>query len=105
MVIVAGRSTESLAIIYMSVSELFREIWGWAGDNASAIIAVCALVLTIYQARLARRHNRLSVRPLLSSFVEQVSGPDARITFSLVNNGLGPALVDSFEVTEIPFAL
>jgi hypothetical protein len=28
-----------------------------------------------------------------------MSAPDARITFSLANSGLGPALIDSFEVT------
>ena len=30
---------------------------------ASACVAVCALFMTLWQAKIARRHNRLSVRP------------------------------------------
>jgi hypothetical protein len=82
----------------MTAPAMIREAWAFAGDNASTIIAFCALGLTIYQACVVRRHNRLSVRPLLTTFTEQVSGADARITYSLMNNGLGPALIDSFEV-------
>ncbi len=75
------------------------DIWDWVEDHAAAIIALCALFLTIYQARLTRRHNRLSVRPLLTSYTGEVSSSNAQITFSLTNSGLGPALIDAFEVT------
>jgi hypothetical protein len=57
----------------------------------SMIVALCALVLAIYQGWLARRHNELSVKPDLNAFRSCCNG-----YFSLVlhNGGLGPGLVD-----------
>src|SRR5712672_755633 len=71
----------------------------FVGQNVAAIIALCALGLTVYQAGIARRHNRLSVRPSLTSFTHRAVGHDARFAVTLENNGLGPAVIDSFEVT------
>lgn len=61
---------------------------------AAAAVAVCALFATIWQAILARRHNRLSVRPLLVSVVDRkIDDAGAEITLLVRNCGVGPAIV------------
>lgn len=65
-------------------------------------VSVCAIALTIYQAYLSRQHNRLSVRPSLSTFVDTDPAPDnpriTLISMKLMNSGLGPAYIKSFEI-------
>ena len=58
------------------------------------IVAVLALALTIYQAYLTRRHNRLTVRPLLDRAMNKARTPDG-LTFSFMvrNSGIGPAVI------------
>jgi len=71
--------------------------WGWLGDNAALVVAICALFLTVYQAHLSRRHNRISVSPSLTSFASRKSDEGhGELRLELRNNGLGPALIDSF---------
>ncbi|KJZ03300.1 hypothetical protein [Pseudoalteromonas piscicida] len=60
----------------------------------SACIAVCALILTIYQAKMSRKHNYMSVRPALCDWTH-VS--DHTLSFHLLNKGLGTAQVKTFE--------
>jgi len=66
--------------------------------DANTIIAVCAtviavasLVVSIAEARAMRRHNRQSVRPLLSFECTRREGHKAGIR--LRNAGLGPAII------------
>ena len=72
--------------------------------NANTVIAVCAvvvavasLVVSVYEARAVRAHNRHSVRPLLvltgSFHTGDVSG------LRLMNSGLGPAVITATTVT------
>lgn len=61
---------------------------------SSVVIAVCALFATIYQAHLSRRHNRLSVKPVLivcDRREDQDIG--CEFHFSIDNCGIGPAMV------------
>lgn len=71
-------------------------------EIAAFVVSVCAIALTIYQAYISRKHNRLSVRPSLSTFIDSDPAPDnARITLvsvKLMNSGLGPAYIKSFEI-------
>lgn len=61
---------------------------------ASATIAMLAFGATIWQGWIARRHNHLSVRPLLVWHVARNNSPEfAEITFSLKNKGIGPAII------------
>jgi hypothetical protein len=57
----------------------------------ATIIAVASLVVTVHQARATRRHNRLTLRPLLHLGIALVPGRVAG--FVLSNVGLGPAIV------------
>lgn len=71
--------------------------WEAIAGFSSAVIALCALGLTIWQAEIARRHNRLSVTPHLTTWAhsEQATG---RHSIEILNNGIGPALIKSFSV-------
>jgi hypothetical protein len=66
--------------------------------NASIVVAICATVIavlslavSIYEARAARRHNRISVRPFLALGVSLPVGGTAGLRLS--NSGLGPAAI------------
>ena len=61
------------------------------------VVSVLALTLTLFQAWATRRHNYLSVRPLLRA------GWKASNEFhgvSLKNLGLGPAIVKKYEILQ-----
>jgi hypothetical protein len=73
--------------------------WDWVVRNAQAIIALLALFLTVFQARAAWRHNRVSVKPRLVLYADR-HYPDkhkSAITVTMQNYGLGPAFIDSIE--------
>lgn len=59
----------------------------------SLATAVCALVATIWQAAIARKHNRLSVRPVLTLYRHEDDG-----IIVIRNNGSGPAIIRSYEL-------
>ncbi len=63
---------------------------------SAASIALLAMGATFWQAWLARRHNRLSVRPHLDYVLDQY--PDKPVTLIVVNNGLGPAIVRQMSI-------
>jgi hypothetical protein len=67
-------------------------------DNAALLVAICALAYTAYEVRVQRAHNRLTVRPHLSTFTH-TSRTDTAVLFhaQVVNNGLGPAFIKDFE--------
>ncbi len=56
---------------------------------ASVVIALVALITTIFQLRAAKIHNILSVRPLLHMHIEN----DDALKYSFENKGLGPAVI------------
>lgn len=68
-------------------------------DAATVIISLCALGLTVWQgieirknSRETQRYNRLSVKPYLTSWA---SMQDGHYKYELINNGLGPALIEN----------
>ena len=60
---------------------------------AALVVAVCALVVTVWQGAVTRKHNRLSVTPVLTLFRREIDG-----IITVKNNGIGPALIISQEV-------
>jgi hypothetical protein len=74
--------------------------FSWSADRwialSAIIIAICSLILSIWQGVVIRQHNRVSVRPILT-----ISGThnDKGSGWLLGNAGLGPALVKWIEVT------
>lgn len=74
-------------------------IWSMAADVASTLIALCALGFTAWQVQVSRRHNKLSMKPHLTTWYHSDSGVGTvRFQYDLLNNGTGPALVRSFLV-------
>lgn len=57
------------------------------------VISLCAISLTIFQAYSTRRHTRLSVQPRLGWSIDVT--PGGGVTYSLVNDGFGPAILQS----------
>jgi hypothetical protein len=60
-----------------------------------AVIALCALGISIWQSINIHKHNKLSVRPALCSWT---SNQTNHYNFKLVNNGIGPAIIKGFHV-------
>ena len=69
---------------------------------SSVAIALLAMFATFWQAHIARRHNRLSVRPFMEHRQERI--PGQHVTVSIVNHGLGPATLTTvfFTVLSCP---
>jgi hypothetical protein len=73
------------------------DYWQTITGIASAFIALCALGLSVWQGLVARKHARLSVRPHLSHF-SHGDGGSGVYTIEIVNNGIGPALIQKCTV-------
>ena len=71
--------------------------WEIITGISSSVIALCALVFSIWQSSLVRKHNRISFRPHLTTWAhsEHTQGIYA---VDLLNNGLGPALIKNFKI-------
>src|ERR1700693_3282662 len=88
-------------------------IWSWLGANASSVIALAALIVAILtvlhvtrQAAIERAHARLSAAPMLDipfGYTVEATHPErpqlhCHVVLSLVNNGLGTAIIKKYEV-------
>lgn len=71
--------------------------WEAIAGIASAVIALCALALTLWQAAVTRSHNKLSVKPHLATW-SHTDEANNRYQIDLMNNGIGPALIKSFAI-------
>lgn len=65
-------------------------------EICSLIVAACALILTVHQARTTSYHNKLSLMPMLQFAINHVNGKHIEIV--LENVGTGPAIIDTFEL-------
>lgn len=64
---------------------------------ASAVVALCALGVTIWQGHQNYRHNKMSVRPKLTASEDYQDDDKGRtISFELINAGFGPAIIKDF---------
>lgn len=71
--------------------------WEALAGLSSAVIALCALGLTIWQARITRKHNMLSVTPHLTTW-SHTDKANHVYEIELLNNGIGPAFIENFEI-------
>ncbi|MFM9890727.1 MAG: hypothetical protein ACKVOE_08850 [Rickettsiales bacterium] len=63
----------------------------------SVFIAGCALFVTIWQGRQNHKHNMLSARPFLGALEHyEHDGKVGKLTFELINGGVGPAIIKNF---------
>jgi hypothetical protein len=85
----------------------------WLGSNAAGIAALSAIIVALLaiwyalrQESVARRHDRLSVMPLLDipfNYAVEAIHPDrpqlhCHVVLSLGNHGLGTAIIKKYEV-------
>ena len=63
---------------------------------SAAVIALASLFVSIWSAAVTRKHNRLSVTPHLK--VDCFHSPNEPIKITLINNGLGTAIIKRFTV-------
>ena len=70
----------------------------WIIDIATVLIATCALVATFWQILTTRRHNKLSVKPLLAFDRHYSHSRDANLGLHVLNCGVGPAVIESTSV-------
>jgi hypothetical protein len=79
-------------------------VWFGGLVDATTVIAICGVIIAVaslgvsaYVAWATRKHNRLSVRPLLGLTVTFPVGATAGLC--LTNSGLGPARIVSSQLT------
>ncbi|MEV5896361.1 hypothetical protein [Nonomuraea fuscirosea] len=63
---------------------------------SAIVIAIASLVVSVYQVRATRLHNRHTLRPLLQLRLKTSAGQRAGIW--MVNTGLGPAIITGTRV-------
>ena len=68
---------------------------------ASVFIATCALLFTAWQGWETRKHNKISVRPILTGETfdaerYSVEKDIRRVSLEIINSGIGPAIIKSF---------
>lgn len=72
--------------------------WQIITGVATSVIALCALIYSIYQGKQSREHHRLSVRPKLTTWAHSQEHAKGMYAIDLINNGLGPALIKKFSI-------
>lgn len=71
--------------------------WETSISLASAVVALCALGVTVWQGRQNDRHNKMSVRPKLTASEDYQDDDKGRtVSFELINAGFGPAIIKDF---------
>lgn len=67
---------------------------------ATVVMAICALVTSLWQGYTMQQHNKLSLRPYLEFELntDQVDAEHTGVSLFLNNNGLGPAEVTSLQI-------
>lgn len=65
--------------------------------SIAILISLISLIFAILEGRKSRKHNRLSVKPILT-FSLFVSKAYDRYSLIIKNNGIGPAQIKTFEM-------
>jgi uncharacterized membrane protein len=67
---------------------------------AAVIIAMCALITTIWQGKITKQHNILSVKPILS-IVREFDTNNEKVGVYIINNGIGPAILTESTISNL----
>jgi hypothetical protein len=78
--------------VLLPVWEWFNAVWEWLSKSPPATVAVLAFLLALLTAWTQRKHNQLSVTPLLNI---AFGNYETNLFVSLVNNGTGPLVLRS----------
>lgn len=78
----------------------FKSAFGLSSADIIAlgalITAFFSFVITVIQAQITRRHNKLSVRPHIG--IRTTTSIESPINIKIKNNGVGPAFINSVEL-------
>ncbi len=55
------------------------------------VIAVAAVVVSVWQVKILQDHNKLSVKPLMDFLI--ITSEDSILSVSISNRGIGPAII------------
>ncbi len=67
---------------------------------AVVFIAICAVVVSVWQVQLSQRHNRLTVRPYFNFSTGTVTtATKHEFQLSVTNGGYGPAIIKDFQIS------
>lgn len=81
------------------MEQIIASVWEFLGDNTAEVVALCALFFTAFQLHATRKHNKLSVKPHLVTFVNRNREPGkGSLSAKLMNNGLGPAIIKNYQI-------
>ncbi len=61
------------------------------------IAAITAVAIAVYEARITREYQKISVWPYVMQYNEHIPG-QTDYTRNIANNGIGPAVIRSFRV-------
>lgn len=64
-------------------------------SGSAMFVALSSLAIALYEVRMMREHDRISVWPYVTMFNSDSGGI---YTFNVRNSGIGPALVRTFEI-------
>lgn len=81
------------------MSESTSALWSAVAAGLSAVAALVSICIAVWQTRVARQHNKNSVRPILCFHTKRhAHSVGVTVTFSMTNKGVGPALIADAEV-------
>ncbi len=63
---------------------------------SAILISISTLIVLIFQTRIMREQQRLSVLPHISIYNERTGTPEFQIV--MVNNGIGPAFIEAVNI-------
>lgn len=85
--------------------QIIQLSWANIGAIVGAIVPIFTLIITVQQLSSARKHNRISVQPILNVWQQHNSftnpsnqAIEFHYKISLGNIGVGPALIECFDV-------
>ena len=79
-------------------------LWDWSAESITAIgtvaLAVIALAVAVLEGHAMRKHNYLSMQPILTIDINQkiIGNGIFSINFDLRNAGIGPAIIKDIEL-------
>lgn len=71
--------------------------WELIVGASGVFVAALAFGITVWHGIQSRKHNKLSVRPLLTSW-QYTDNEEKQFKVGFTNCGIGPALIDNFVV-------
>ena len=85
-------------------SNFLKDLWSWILLNYGVIVMIIGVVSLVYgviKDREAKKYKSLTLKPGLTQLINKLEDVNYCYALSiiLINNGLGPAHIEKFEIT------